>query len=190
MANQYDGLTHTYTMDGVKIPSVTEVLKIVAPWKGPPGEPAHRGTFIHASCEMFELGGLDMDALDDDDRGMVQAWESYLADHPKLTNPMIEERMFSSRRFAGTADRVYLSERTIVDIKTGQPRPEHNLQLQAYAMLVEENHGKVKNLICVYLKNSGIYLETHYSPDQGLQNLFLSALACHNWRQINKIKGE
>ena len=122
----FDEGTHTYTLDGVVIPSVTEICAPITCGKYPPvgvvQQAAARGTRVHELCALY-----DMDALPDEIEaglvGYVKAWAAFCRDYkPVWTH--IELPLYGSPDtglpFAGTLDRIgEIDGRTrVVDIKT------------------------------------------------------------------------
>ena len=122
----FDEATHTYTLDGVVIPSVTEICAPITCGKYPPvgvvQQAAARGTRVHELCALY-----DMDALPDEIEaelvGYVKAWAAFCRDYkPVWTH--IELPLYgvlnTGLPFAGTLDRIgKIDGRTlVVDIKT------------------------------------------------------------------------
>ena len=122
----FDEATHTYTLDGVVIPSVTEICAPITCGKYPPvgvvQQAAARGTRVHELCALY-----DMDALPDEIEaglvGYVKAWAAFCRDYkPVWTHiefPLYGE-IDPGQPFAGTIDRIgEIDGRTrVVDIKT------------------------------------------------------------------------
>ena len=122
----FDEATHTYTLDGVVIPSVTEICAPITCGKYPPvgvvQQAAARGTRVHELCALY-----DMDALPDEIEaglvGYVKAWAAFCRDYkPVWTHielPLYGE-IDPGQPFAGTLDRIGdIDGRTrVVDIKT------------------------------------------------------------------------
>lgn len=145
----FDPETHTYTLDGERLPSVTEILAPITAGKYPPGagvvqQAAARGTRVHELCALY-----DMDALPDEFEGelvpYVQAWADFCRDYSPewlyIEQPLYFECVAGSS-FAGTVDRVGLidGKLCVVDIKTAQSmdRPAKialACQLHAYELL-------------------------------------------------------
>ena len=122
----FDETTHTYTLDDVVIPSVTEICAPITCGKYPPvgvvQQAAARGTRVHELCALY-----DMDALPDEIEaglvGYVKAWAAFCRDYkPVWTH--IELPLYgildTDLPFAGTLDRIgKIDGRTrVVDIKT------------------------------------------------------------------------
>ena len=122
----FDEATHTYTLDGVVIPSVTEICAPITCGKYPPvgvvQQAAARGTRVHELCALY-----DMDALPDEIEaelvGYVKAWAAFCRDYKPVWRhielPLYGE-IDPGQPFAGTLDRIgEIDGRTrVVDIKT------------------------------------------------------------------------
>lgn len=122
----FEEATHTYTLDGVVIPSVTEICAPITCGKYPPvgvvQQAAARGTRVHELCALY-----DMDAMPDEIEaelvGYVKAWAAFCRDYkPVWTHielPLYGE-IDPGQPFAGTLDRIGdIDGRTrVVDIKT------------------------------------------------------------------------
>ena len=122
----FDEATHTYTLDGVVIPSVTQICAPITCGKYPPvgvvQQAAARGTRVHELCALY-----DMDALPDEIEtglvGYVKAWAAFCRDYKPVWRhielPLYGE-IDPGQPFAGTLDRIgKIDGRTlVVDIKT------------------------------------------------------------------------
>ena len=147
----FDEATHTYTLDGQKLPSVTEILAPITAGKYPPSgvvqQAAARGTRIHELCALY-----DMDALPEEFEGelvpYVQAWADFCRDYTPewlyIEQPFYFDPGIPKQRYAGTVDRVGIVDGrlVVVDIKTAQnlDRPAKvalACQLHAYRSLAE-----------------------------------------------------
>ena len=122
----FDEATHTYTLDGVVIPSVTEICAPITCGKYPPvgvvQQAAARGTRVHELCALY-----DMDALPDEIEaelvGYVKAWAAFCRDYKPVWKhielPLYGE-IDPGQPFAGTLDRIGEIDgfTRVVDIKT------------------------------------------------------------------------
>ena len=122
----FDEATHTYTLEDVVIPSVTEICAPITCGKYPPvgvvQQAAARGTRVHELCALY-----DMDALPDEIEaelvGYVKAWAAFCRDYKPVWRhielPLYGE-IDPGQPFAGTIDRIGdIDGRTrVVDIKT------------------------------------------------------------------------
>ena len=122
----FDDATHTYTLDGVVIPSVTEICAPITCGKYPPvgvvQQAAARGTRVHELCALY-----DMDALPDEIEaelvGYVKAWAAFCRDYKPVWKHIelpLHGEIDPGQPFAGTLDRIgEIDGRTrVVDIKT------------------------------------------------------------------------
>ena len=72
----FDPTTHTYTIDGKEVLSVTQVLQLIFPTKYDGVDPAvlkrasERGTFIHEAIEVWERLGYDTEECEE-----LQNWK-------------------------------------------------------------------------------------------------------------------
>lgn len=167
----FDEATHTYTLDGVVIPSVTEICAPITCGKYPPvgvvQQAAARGTRVHELCALY-----DMDALPDEIEaelvGYVRAWAAFCRDYePVWTH--IERPMHGAAQekpYAGTLDRVgKIDGKTrVVDIKTASvlDRPAKIslcTQISAYEWICAKNYIPVSlnGGLGVQLMRNGMY---------------------------------
>lgn len=171
--NLYDDQTHTYSMDGRIVPSVTQVLNDVI---GVPYQASdwhlERGRAVHACAAMIARG----EAFEHDARisGQVDACRRFLA---FTSAPVIEVETphFSKPHgFAGTADLVLSigGRPTIIDYKASAT-PLLKYQLAAYGLLTGIKYG-----FGVVLHEDGSFsVTTLYKLDTGLKAKFLALLA-------------
>ncbi len=145
---QFDSATHTYTLDGQPLPSVTTILRKVL------GDPTagnatqyhlDRGSAAHALYAILgrgdDLGLYQYDARLD---GHVRCWREWQAAEA-VTFLGVEMPVASVKYgYAGTLDALAESPRWprgawIVDYKQSTSRRDR-MQLAAYAIAVEESH--------------------------------------------------
>ena len=145
--NAFDEETHTYTINGIKVPSVTEVISktLGRIWYADDFY-LRRGSAIHACAKMI-AEGKDFD-YDERIEGYVKALKRFFKEvKPEVLH--IEKTMYSKKfSFAGTSDLVCkISNRLCVeDYKASFEKERLKLQLAGYALLYQENHGKVIKL--------------------------------------------
>ena len=121
----FDEATHTYTLDGVQLPSVTEVTRFCAydyksdrPWLAEAA--ARRGTAVHEACALIDYGEEPEETPEI--AGYLKAYRRFLKDW-KPEWELIEHPMGSLEAgYAGTLDRcgILNGGPAILDIKTGQ----------------------------------------------------------------------
>lgn len=153
-------------------------------------EPAalRRGTRVHAFTEHLDQDDIDWNQVEDEEMGFVLAWErfkkqsgfSILRSEVRLFHPVL--------MFAGCFDREGFfpdGVKVCLDIKTGSIAPTTALQLAAYEILI----GEPRKRVAVELHEDGTYrIETFKNHRD--QNMFLSALALHNWKISHGIKSK
>ena len=125
----FDQPTHTYTLDGEPVPSVTTILReagLLQLDAVPPVvlETARtRGTAVHALLHYFNEDDLDESSVADEYQPYLEAWKRY-RDERDLVVRLCEYRIASRRhRVAGTLD-VLCSidpDGWLIDFATGDP---------------------------------------------------------------------
>ena len=122
----FDEGTHTYTLDGVVIPSVTEICAPITYGKYPPvgvvQQAAARGTRVHELCALYDMDALP-DEIETELVGYVKAWAAFCRDYKPIW-AHIELPLYGEidpgQPFAGTLDRIGEIDglTRVVDIKT------------------------------------------------------------------------
>lgn len=148
---QFDPAAHAYTFGGVRVPSVTQVLRPLYSFDGIPlgvlNAKAALGTAVHRACELF-----DNDDLDEESEagaralipiaGYLDGYKRFKADK-RLSIVANEQRLFHPvHRYAGTIDRRYAMEGHIwdVDLKsTVSMSPIVGIQTAAYTEMFRAN---------------------------------------------------
>lgn len=183
---QFDEPSHTYTLDGAQLPSVTTVLSFGKDLSRIPRYTALFGTLCHKACELDTLGELDEDSLvaQDIDGHWLDPWPRLHAWRSCRKRRANEGRTvrdverpvwgeIDGLRFAGMIDVVW-SDFSLSDLKSGQPRPsEHGPQVAAYGEALRQRSGmQVPSRDCIYLGdgrsdcrryNEEIHLDTFIS---------------------------
>lgn len=173
MKINFDEEKHEYTFDGVKVPSVSEILAPLSveryselnPWMVKMA--AARGTAIHEACEL-----IDYDEDPDEDPeidGYLKAYTMFLMEH-NVEWDMIENIVSYSRTedelplYAGTIDRFGWvdGERTLVDIKTyasmtSQAQLQASCQTALYADALDNSGWNVTKRAILHLRKDGTY---------------------------------
>lgn len=189
---EFDADTHTYKLDGMIVPSVTQVLAPLNDFTRVDPDVLKRaqdfGTAVHLATELFDRDDLDEDSLDEALRPYLSAWKKFHAD-TQFEISEIEHRVASrSYRYAGTIDRVGFIGNllSIVDIKTGTAFPASvGPQTAAYESAFKEcaNIPRNKRIrrLCVQLKGDGTYKSKPLDNALDLP-AFMACLTVHNWR--------
>lgn len=143
---QFDETTHTYTLDGVELPSVTQIIRYLAVDKANNADPnmaliaRERGSAVHEATVMYDYSGEIPDDFPAEYAPYLEAYVQFCRDyHPKwelIEHPMADAESW----FAGTLDRfgVIDNEYAILDIKTSYKvdMPSLSAQLAAYNQLL------------------------------------------------------
>lgn len=151
---------------------------------------ASRGTDVHAAVETYVTTG-EIVWLEPDAAGFLKAAVRFEQDFEPVS--IFEEATVYSREhgYAGTADRFAGFEfgRAVVDYKTGNTYPEHQLQLCAYGRGdfiglddgVEVQVPRVDVGVLVKLKGDGTYEARCFDFTDELFLTFLAAKRTHDW---------
>jgi hypothetical protein len=185
---------HEYSFDGRPVPNVTTILDPVIDLSMVHPDVLARacefGNHVHTACELFDLGELDVDALDPALVPYLNGWKKFLM----YCNPVfshIEEKVFSKLHFyAGTLDRagVLYGKKAIIDIKTGLKYPSTGPQTAAYQQGAKESLGlRTSTRFTVLLRPDDFKLIKH--TDKNDLNTFLSCLNIHNFNKSYKPQG-
>ena len=159
--------THTYTLDGKEIPSVSEILRFAAReiYKETDSfameTAADRGKRVHKACEELDYQGVTF--CSGDIEGYVKAYRNFLHEHDikwdAIEKPVYDEGTW----YAGTIDRAGLldNQPVILDIKTtkkisGKHKLLYSAQLTAYKYAYTTNLYDTK-LIILQLHEDGTY---------------------------------
>jgi hypothetical protein len=188
MMRTFDERSHSYTMDGRKLPSVTQIINRVCPREWRADEWAlNRGRQVHAAMSMYLRGVLDMDSLDPRIVGRVNAAILACRDFGWRAE-LIEERMAHGLLgFAGTPDAV-MAGAVVVDWKGTPLDGAVGVQLGLYSILCEENGVKVKRLIGVHTRDDGSYRHEDYKVTAARADA-VHFLGVYKWMMRNN-KGE
>jgi len=156
---------HVYELDGVKLPSVSEILRFISREvyndisQFTLDNAAERGKAVHRACEQI-LKYKECE-ITDDNAGYIKAFVSFLK--VNKVEPILIEKALANEKlgFAGTID-LYCGHEginTIIDIKTVSVviKPLISAQLNLYKMLLEHNNYTVGKLYCLQLKKDGKY---------------------------------
>lgn len=139
----FDAENHQYFYGLERIPSVSEILRpltetylanipeAILTWK------RELGIAVHKACELYDLGTLDEDGLDERIVPYLEGYKKFTVDYEPQWHA-IEQIVFEpTMRYAGTLDRAGAFRETdaaVIDIKTSVSiQPTAALQLWAYA---------------------------------------------------------
>lgn len=184
---QFDEATHTYTLDGEVLPSVTHIIRFLdvdvdksRPWMRDAA--AERGSIVHEATALIDYDEPNvLDEVPYECQGYVQAYLSFLNDYQPewelIENPMWGN--YYGSKFAGTIDRYGIIDArpTVVDIKTGTSshKSRHIAQLTGYDVLLGSKEGC--NFAVLYLRKDGSYKLQYYDADY---TLWMSCIVLNN----------
>jgi hypothetical protein len=183
---KFDEKTHSYYLDGLKLPSVTSVLRDARLFEYASGNEMYmdRGTNIHMLTELHDTGALDESKVENSILSYLYAWKRFKED-TGIEVLAIEEPVYHPiYLYAGKVDRRvrWNGNEAVIDIKSGLYAPWHALQTAAYA----KTYGRTMLRFCVYLSDDGSYdLKEHLDPTDW--DIFRSALAIANWKRKNNL---
>lgn len=203
----FDEASHTYTLDGKVVPSVTQIIRPleaealasipagVLEWK------RGLGHAVHLACQLDDEGDLDAFSIDDRILPYLMAWRAFRLDYGfKVT---MNEQALGSRkyRFAGTVDRLGVLTKpiglkrnytgpAIVDLKTRVTLPDAiGVQLAGYAKLVAEQGLTGPDMpplrLAVRLCDDGQYSFRIYDDPED-HACFQACLVQHHWMEKHK----
>ena len=205
-----DPASHTYSLDGVRVPGVTQVLAPLNDFGilplGTLEGAAVRGRAVHKATEEHDREPTWKPAVEKPWRPewvgpvpvnsslvpYLDAWKQFLAD-TKFEIHAIEQQVYSRKyNYAGVLDRlgVLNGKRCVIDIKTTAAiSPQVGVQLAAYQQAVNEElvaptrtkiGGYHKRFAC-QLRRNGTYRLEEFT-DAADWSVFLALLTVHNWR--------
>lgn len=200
----FDEDRHEYSVDGIKLPSVTEIVSpfTFSKYKvdaAVVNQAAFRGKIIHEVCADYDMGALsDTDEIAPDIAMYLKAWKDFCHDYqPEWL--MIEQPM-ACNDYAGTIDRVGIidGEPVIVDIKTTSSMDRASKialcsQIAGYIMLCDSNteyHIQSKNCMGVQLTKEGKYNVIPVRKVEGKYEFCSLSLFCKMLQIIKLMKGD
>lgn len=189
---EFDEPTHAYTLNGRRVPSVTQVLDPLNMLDGIPWDilEAARifGSNVHVACHFHNIGILDWSSLDEYLASYVRGYLKFLAESSFVVLAS-EERVASVKAgYAGTLDiRGVLNRRkALIDIKSTSSLPRTvGPQTAAYENALREMTGeKTERRFCLHLKPDD-YSLVPLKDGRGVSDLTCFVSALNVWRFRN-----
>lgn len=187
---QLDEASHTYTLGGKVLPSVTHILESVL--RDMEGIPQHLveaagefGKHVDSACHLFDRGVLDWADLDTRLAPYVRAYERFTIDSGMILIASKKRVYHPTRGYAGELDKLAIFAKRkrphILDIKSSSVlprsvRPQTAAYLEAYRAMGNEADS---TRYSVHLRPDGTYRLDRYS-DPADFSIFLSCL--NIWR--------
>lgn len=176
-----------YVIDGVRVPSVTEVLHINGLDDWSMVDPVvleaarQRGQAVHEWTELLDQGFLTPeDRPDEPIAGYVEAYIRFKNETGFSVEQVEQVVLNETYRYAGMLDRTgkLNGKRALLDLKAVRSvTPATALQTAGYGECLEEHHERY----ALQLRPDGTYRLTHYA-DRGDRHDFLSAVRLAWWR--------
>src|SRR3990172_1656127 len=142
---EFDAFTHTYKVDGLVVPSVTQVLSILEDWSQVNREvlaaAGDFGTHVHIACDLDNKGILNEGELDPELLPYLNGWRRFLGESGARVITGELQVASRSHRYAGMLDALieWRGAICVVDIKTGATVPRvAGPQLAAYELAYNE----------------------------------------------------
>jgi hypothetical protein len=193
---QFDEPSHTYTLDGKPVSSVTRIIELAHDFRFVKQADLDRasdaGKKVHKTIELAEQGRLNEDTLHPFLANHLKWWRKFKDDFK--FDPIAFEVRVASRKFqyAGTLDvHGLLLPRTdfdevdalLLDVKTGLEYPAHKLQTAGYANAGVEMGILPENIkrACLYLSEDGYEIVWHTSMYDGVA--FISLNNFNYWKK-------
>lgn len=188
---EFDAATHTYTLDGRRLPSVTQVIKAVIPYHLPSATEWHRqrGTALHAATHLLDEGALDWSTVDPAISGRLAAYQKFRQHFVGDLNIEASEKpiMHPTYRYAGCLDKVFFIPGMgliLADLKSTID-PTVQIQLGGYACAWNANEKvmKIRRAFALELHDDETY-RTQWFDDAELKHgmqQFLACLTVHNF---------
>lgn len=196
---QFDSAAHRYTINGVTVPSVTQVLAPLYTFDGVNRDvlnaKAALGTAVHRACELLDADDLDEES--DAGRAALAPIAGYLDGYKRFKSdkrPVVlanEQRLFHPvHKYAGTIDRSYAIEGSMWDIdlkSTVSMSPIVGLQTAAYTEMFRAN-GRTTPARrgALQLFPDGKYKLHEFTSPHDL-SVFLSLLTIQRFKELNKL---
>lgn len=174
----FDEDSHTYTLDGRRIESVTEVLKDVGLTDCYGTEfDLLRGQLVHEACRLRLAGQLDESTVDDLVVPYLAAFDSFLSAHVLEVDPWVSEvpTWHPTLLYGGTPDivGVFNGRRCLIDIKSGCLGTATAYQVCAYASMPQL--APIDGRFGLQLKADGSYNLKEYKNKSDF-DIWISAL--------------
>lgn len=185
---KFDERDHTYTLNGVRVMSVTQVLQqaglVDTRFFTEYGR--HRGSTVHRAIQLLAEGDLDPESIDPKIGGYLDAYERFRAETGFEMKEAERVVCSVSGQFAGTLDQIGKfpgNTMSIIDFKTGTLAPATGLQLTGYASAYQEETSHfVDRLVGVQLMINGRYKLKPYIADF---STWKAALQIAWWKREN-----
>jgi hypothetical protein len=199
MKFKFDERTHTYTLDGVVLPSVTQILEGVGLVPDYPiGNYRIRGQRVHEATLHYDNGVLDNYEVGDRIMPYVDSYVKSMEKFPFTWKEAEIQLWHPYYLFAGKIDRVGFYDDKypcIGDFKSGRTGRETGLQLAGYALLKDNKNFLLQSCGHYYRRfklelqpNGSCGKLTEYKDKVDFPG-FLGSLELFKWKMKGNHKG-
>jgi hypothetical protein len=186
MSLVFDEKSHTYNLNGIILPSITQILSGVGIIKNQEfftPESAERGKAVHEACLLFLENNLDSDSLHWLISPYVNAFKDFVRESKFTAKLDLCERPLASSElgFAGTPDLVGMmnARSCIVELKTGNESHSH-IQTAGQRMLIHKTTmHRIEDRYRVRLYEDGKYRLKKYG-DYRDEQVMAAAVIVYN----------
>lgn len=189
MSVYLDEVRHEYAIDGVRVPSVTQVLQQLHDFSHVPADvlEAKRelGTAVHLACELDDGGDLVEESVHASVRPYLDAYRLFKSQ--KVTEVIAAEQIVHhpAMRYAGKLDLLARIEgyRWVIDFKTPLViHPAVGLQTAGYAGALQSAAAGPLRRAALQLKPDGTY-RLHEFRDPNDWPTFVACLTLFRWKE-------
>lgn len=188
----FDEASHAYTLDGLRLPSVTQILAPIKPdFAMVPRSVLESkralGVAVHLACEIVDDG---------DDVDVAPEVEPYLAAWLRFRDTQVSEIVMNEQRlasktlrFAGTLDRLVRDREGalwLIDLKTAaEAHASWGVQLAGYLILLRESMpAEAVRRAALMLHNDASYSLIRYENPND-EPAFRACLSIAHWKESN-----
>lgn len=193
MTLAFDAATHTYTLDGRRLPSVSQIIAPLVDYSWVRDEvlqaAADFGRHVHEACALHARDDLDWSSLDPALVPYVDGWRKFLDESGAVVIASEQPIAHPTLGYAGTPDLVLEWREHIVipDLKaTAAVPPTVGIQTVAYARAWQATHGgKEPQRSCIHLSPNKY--RSHRRTDPSDWAMFQSCLNVYKFQEKHRV---
>lgn len=186
---EYVDSRHEYSIDGVVMPSVSQIIKPICGLDRVPQNRLDaarmRGTYVHQCIELALDGTLDRDSVHASLAGYFRAFERFQAARQPVVLMQESITTHVPLWYAGRVDLICNigGQLWLIDFKTSNEESAHyGCQLAGYEFALKSNGIHIDRRACLYLRADGSWSLIEYDGREYLST-FLACLSLMNWRK-------
>lgn len=190
---------HTYEVDGMRVPSVTQIIKQAGLGTDytaiPPDvleKARRRGVAVHSICEAIDNGNDDP-FLEPDYRGYATSYERFIQETGYKSEATEIKLHHPKLYYAGCADMLGTigGQRCVIDRKSTRmiDGTATSVQVAAYrgALMALYPETPIDAVMALHLRPDGIYQIHYYDADEAW-DVFQAALRIYQYKNRSKRK--